>query len=736
MNENQSNSVESSRASFSSSSCSSSFSSLDCSKTAQSEPHPLERPTLLEKSPRNPPKPKSPVIDSSPKFALCQEPPNTYSPSRRESVDLRDIVKDSIYRETRALSVKTVRKEEAINHVLKHTDSPRPLQQSKSVDGSYAVGTNGKPKLPSDLHESLRVLEKLKEAPWNFSEVRKPPRSSCERKDNSSFSVSKDAPRLSYDGRERPRRSFDFKDTGKSTMKLKEPPRLSLDSRESSMRSCNFYLKSGKSNPVLALNPEQELGSNKRLQSVVAKLMGLEVTPNSSPAAHGQMGWTKASPEDDHDNFNSERNTSLFSKRSKETEEGKHCRNSRSPKNSFKDPVSPHRRNPGSVMKPISSSRCPIETAPWRQPDRGRSQKTALSNRDAHARPRTSLSVYSEIKKSLKELEFQQSQKDLRALKQILDAMPVKGIPEKKPEEDEASFVQNCNNLKPVRLDQNPRLANKHNMRSSSRLVSSPVKTSSNTTRSFESSIVIVKPAKFIDKSTFPASSVMPSDELSGLCKLRTGDSVDGKRVSVNTQMVKNQTPKLSLKDPTHSNFDSMVKKINGKTVDNTSQKPRSRLTQISPRTQSLIGENTGGSSTKNLSSSSPRLLKKKLEPEKQSHPPIPLVDLSKPRRKPLRQQSESGSPGGGHRLKTAYSKQNDDQSSDISSETRILSLHDDEISVQSDSNISLALQVDVEVTGAYQSADINFQPSNQSPSQRAANNMVSSIKQKVCIYL
>ncbi|XXG63423.1 hypothetical protein AAC387_Pa05g1620 [Persea americana] len=726
VNENQRNSVESSRASFSSSSCSSSFSSLDCSKTAQSDPPSLERTTLLEKSPRSPSKPKNTDINSRPNHALCQDQPNTYSPSGRESIDLRDVVKDSIYRDHRALSVKTMTREEPMNHVLKHRDSPRPLQPSKSVDGSYAVEVHGKP----DLHKSPRVLGKLKEAPWNLSEVRKPPGSLCETKDSSSFSVSKDTPRLSYDGRERPRRSFDYKDAGsKSTMKLKEPPRLSLDSRAGSMRSSNFDSKPGKSSPILALNPEQGLGCNKRPPSVVAKLMGLEVMPNSSPAAHRQMGWMKASPEDNHDIFNGERNTSRFSRRSKETEEGTKDRSSWSPKtNSFKDPVSPRRRNPDSAMKPISNSRFPIETAPWRQSGRGCSQKTALSNQRAHERPQTSLSVYSEIKKRLEELEFPQSGKDIRDLKQMLDAIQVNGQLEKKTEEDGASCFEKYNNLNPVQLDQNPRLANKHNMRSS-RLFSSPIKASSNTASSFDSPIVIMKPEKFIDKSRFPASSVIPLDEFSSLHKLRTGDSVDSRRVSVNTRTLKDPTPKLSLKVP--SNFVSKDKKTNGKTVDNTSQKPRTRLTLISSRPQPLTLERTGGSSAKSLGSSSPRFQQKKLQPEKQSHSPIPSVDLSKPRRKPLRQLPELGSPGGRHRAKSAYSQRNDDQLSDISSETRILSHHDDDISVQSDSNIGLNSQVDVEVTSANLSADMNIQPSNQSPSQRAANTMVSSLKQK-----
>eukprot|EP00268_Persea_americana_P022954 TRINITY_DN22703_c0_g1_i3.p1 TRINITY_DN22703_c0_g1~~TRINITY_DN22703_c0_g1_i3.p1 ORF type:complete len:1134 (-),score=284.86 TRINITY_DN22703_c0_g1_i3:180-3581(-) len=729
VNENQRNSIESSRASFSSS-CSSSFSSLDCNKTTQAERPSFDRTNPLERSSRNSPKSKNSDINSRPNnYALCRDQPH-YPLSGRDSLDLRDVVKDSIYRDAHALSVKTIPGEEPIKHVLKHRDSPRPVQLSKSVDGSAAVGINGKPKLPSDFSESLQVLAKLKEAPWFFDEVREPLRSPSETK-YSSFSASKDAPRFSYDGREISRPSIDSRDGSKSTLKQREHPRLSLDSREGSMRSNNFDTKSSKSNLFPALNLEKELASSKRPPSVVAKLMGLEAMPNSSTAVHEQMGWMKDSPDDDRI-FDGERNAINLSKVSKATEDGKQDRSSRSPRGSFKDPISPRRRNPDLVMKPISSSRFPIETAPWRQPDRAHSpQKAALKHREANAKPPTPISVYSEIEKRLKELEFHQSGKDLRALKQILDAIQSKGLLENNREDQAPHFQKNYDNQNPLGLDRNPRFENRRNIQSS-QLISSPTRGSSANPRSFESPIVIMKPAKFINRSTDPTSSVIPLDGLSGVHKFQSGDAAGGKRVSVNTRTVKDPTPKVILRGPITPNLGSVNKKINGKNEDNSSEKPRMRLTQISSRPQPR--ESTSGSSMKSSGSLSPRLQQKKLNLEKKSRPPIPLADSSKSRRQTLKQQSESGSSGGKHRPKPAHAQQNDDQSSDISSETRKLSYQGDEISVQSDSNISLASQMDSEVTSADRSIELDFfQPSNsnQSPAQRATNDMVSSIVQK-----
>ncbi|XP_047312357.1 protein LONGIFOLIA 1-like [Impatiens glandulifera] len=97
------------------------------------------------------------------------------SMDNNKTVDLRDVVKDSIYKETvSGLSVKTTR---GANHTIKYVDSPRPP-------------------LPYRQNETETTLR------------------------------SKYAPRFSYDGRE-------SRDSWTSTMKLKELPRLSLDSRQS-----------------------------------------------------------------------------------------------------------------------------------------------------------------------------------------------------------------------------------------------------------------------------------------------------------------------------------------------------------------------------------------------------------------------------------------------------------------------------------------------------------------------
>ncbi|KAF8408223.1 hypothetical protein HHK36_007368 [Tetracentron sinense] len=704
VNEKQRASTESSRASFSSSSCSSSFSSLDCNKTAQPESSFFDR-TIFPETPSRDPTPVN--------------QPNASPQSRQQSLDLRDVIKDSIYREARGLSVKTTTKDEAVGCAMKYRDSPRPLQ-FKCVDGSYGVGINGKPRVPTDLKESLRVLAKLREVPRNFNEARELPRSSYAAKDGSLPSVPKDAPRFSYDGREIHRQSFESRDTYKSTTKLKEFPRLSLDSREGSMRGCN---SDPKSNSLLSSNKTipnllQESGTQKRPPSVVAKLMGLEALPDSISATEDQMGFIKTCPGEDRD---------TFSRSSKTTAERKQNLIPDYPRNSHKDPISPQLINPDSVMKPISSSRFPIEPAPWRHPNGGRGfQKPAYWNQEATATaPNFSPSVYSEIEEKLKELEFKHSDKDLRALKHILEAMQVKGLLETKKDEDQASNPlpqRNYNGPNYTSLDQNPRLANSR-ITQNNRMISATVK-GARPPRTFESPIVIIKPAKFIEKSSFSASPVIPIDGLSGLRKLRSGDSVDGRKGSVNIRTAKDLTPINSLRDPTNQAHSSTAKKTNGSTL---------RSTQTSMRPQQLSRENATSSGRSSVSVS-PRLQLKKLDLEKRSHPPIPSSDSSKPKRQSSRKPTESGSPGGKLRPKSPILQLHDGQLSEISCEMRNLSHQGDEISLRSESNVSLASQIDTEATSTDKSAEINCaisQQGIQSPSRKVANYLVSGLKQK-----
>ncbi|KAL0318808.1 UNVERIFIED_CONTAM: hypothetical protein Sangu_2037000 [Sesamum angustifolium] len=205
----------------------------------------------------------------------------------RQSLDLRDFVKDSMYREVPGLSSKAKTTDEAADPFR---DTPRT--KSKISNGSHGSRIDRRQSTPADLKESDRMITKVQEPPWYHDEPRELLRSlSYHANDGPSFSISKDAPRFSYDGREVNRAPFDSRDISKSTPKLKDLPRLSLDSREGSIRSLtsdsksNLFLKSMQKNngdfdgKVQSL--QQTPANQARPPSVVAKLMGLETLPDA-----------------------------------------------------------------------------------------------------------------------------------------------------------------------------------------------------------------------------------------------------------------------------------------------------------------------------------------------------------------------------------------------------------------------------------------------------------------------
>ncbi|KAE9602224.1 putative protein LONGIFOLIA 1/2 [Lupinus albus] len=694
VSEKQRVSTESSRVSFSSSG-SSSMSSLDFKAQVDAPndqinfPEPPTRDTIMNQR------------STSPHLG-------------HQSLDLRDVVKDSMYRETRGLSLRTTPKEEAAICVMKHRDSPRPLQLYKS-DGYDRVGIDGKQSAPIDVKDSFRVLAKLREAPWHYGEAIEPSRLlSYEVKDGGNwYSISKDAPRFSYDGREMSRLSFETRETIKCQPKLPELPRLSLDSRQGSWSTYNpdskkhSHLKNistGNSTSDDSLSGLQQSSSTQsRPPSVVAKLMGLEALPESYLANEAQPSLSETG---------STRGNGQFSRSSKD---GfiRPVQISNSPKSSLKDLSSPRRKNPDAVVKPISSSRFPIEPAPWKQQDGNRSSKKSNSKAlKAPAKTPDSVpSVYSEIEKRLKDLEFKQSGRDLRALKQILEAMQVKGLLETRKEEQASNIVlsQREYEPRPLSLIQNSR-STKQQSSHGNNLVFNTIR-GSDSARTFESPIVIMKPAKLIDKTGTSASSVIPVVGLSDH-RLQSGCGVQAynKKGTASGRIAKDQSPKTTNRDASTSSSDKKA----------SSSSKTTKSTQSQPRSQQFPG------SVKNSGSVSPRLQQAKLELEKRLRPPTPPSDSNKPRRQYGKQATESVSRGRKLRHKVPNTQHSDDQLSEISNESRSLSCQGDEMSQKSDS-IADNLNIDMKVTSSLRSARII----NQSPSLKASEQLVSGSMHK-----
>ncbi|CAN7063790.1 unnamed protein product [Brassica oleracea var. botrytis] len=272
-------STESSRVSFSSSCSSSSPLSSDLNKETQPEISPYDHRVIFQESP-----------------AMSQ--------GSGLGLDLRDVVRDSIYREARGLS-------EVSRHNKRRDDSPRPPP--------YGL----KQSTPVDFNESCKALAKLNTSQYYYNEV-----------------DLKDASRYYVDS---------HKKKSKSKNKVKESPKLSLDSRD------HLDLKSSNNNKLVE-SFSRSSSVNKRPPSVVAKLMGLETLPGSPLRRDTKLNSDPFSRSLRENSMNRTIRLSPSSPRSV----GKNLASS-----SFTS--SPRWRSSEFVIKPLSSLRFPIEPAPWKK---------------------------------------------------------------------------------------------------------------------------------------------------------------------------------------------------------------------------------------------------------------------------------------------------------------------------------------------------------------------------------
>ncbi|KAF7014916.1 unnamed protein product [Triticum aestivum] len=571
MTENSSLSIESSRASCSSSSCSS-FSSIDGSKSAQQElPYINE-----ELFPQGPPK-------SSPSLKGADMDTKTAQPN----VGFRDIVKDSINRDSGGLTVMTTANGARRN--AQYKDSPRPLLLSKSMDGTYVISIDRTTKaVPANVVESSR---------------RFPEQS-----------------RFSCDDRRllRPAETQEAKKP--SSTRAKELPRLSLDSRKESLspssRLKSYSYRRTDDSLLDALKPQDSPG-HRRSNTVIAKLMGLEEAPDA-------MGMLVA---DSYEPARSPR-TAAQATRSE--------RPSRSPRRDCQDACGSLPKNEPSALKTRPPPRILTEPAPWRQQERGVSVTNSKASqcRDAEARPRTA-SLYADIERRLGGLEFSECNKDFRALR-ILGALHAKDAKHQNNDGDAASVA----------------------------FQSQEEDSATTSSRSFQSPIVVMKPARTTEK---PGVSVAPLAGLRGLRKLQPRDSsfTDKSEASTNEKI------------------HSRVARAQSK-----SDEPASRASSPRP---------TG--------SSSPRLVQRKAESERRSRPPVSP-------KSPSKKSNEAASPRGRTRSKPSQVKSN----------------RDNEVSQSPGRRISLAKQIDVSIMDCQNplAARSSFIDPN-TPSQKSPSSILGS---------
>ncbi|XP_051216490.1 protein LONGIFOLIA 1 [Lolium perenne] len=683
-NQRASSTVELSQTSYSSSSCSS-FSSLDGNRSTQQDLSSTDRMLFPEKPFKSSPRLKSsPDSDYGPDYypdgTLIEPSDMSSAQSSHRTLGIRNLVKDSIYKDTHDLSIRISSKEAVNDHRYNYGDSAtRFVEPPSSCNQGKSKGT-------MDVNESLRVLAKLRESSWNPSESSQQQR------------LSYDAPRFSYDGRE-------------STSKLREMPRLSLDIKEGPLRTCEMDMR-----PKESMNAEertissdkevnaeiqQEQPACKRLPSVVAKLMGLEELPerNDSKATTSQASIS----------VQERKQEPILIPLSL---------------SSHNEPARRQQRILDATIRNVPNSKFPAESAPWKQQERiVLPRKLPKGSKGAHGKEQPAASVYSEIEKRLNDLDFQHSNKDLRALKQILDSMQAKGLLQSKRRE-EASMLnlydENYNSQ--AVTDVNHRLNTNPNPNQMSQEASSPsVEEESVAERFFKSPIVIMKPAKSADLGD-EDSSVVPLGGLSDLTQPRTVNSTDKKKISRINRATIGQHPKSSPRVPASQPLVSPDGKANGRNEMMTRRQKSSAqlMTESSSRKQQAPRDNNG-SFSKHKNSSSTRLPQKKLEVERRARPPIPYMESNKNQRQSAdRSHLDTVSPRSKIRRKLAQGE--DGHQNGAKSRARSLNQPGDDMSTKSEGSMSVISELDIEVTSADRSAEANalsFQRGNQTPPGR-----------------
>ncbi|KAL5197039.1 hypothetical protein ABZP36_000551 [Zizania latifolia] len=669
--------AELSQGSYSSSSCSS-FSSLDGNRSTQQDLFSTDRMLFPEKPFKCTPKLKSsPDSDNGLEYYPDDALTKPSAQSGYPTLGIRNLVKDSIYRDTHDLSIRTFTKEAEKGHLFNCGDPPR------SVDEPPISAIQEKSKGTMDIDESLQVLAKLREACWNPSESGQQPR------------LSYDAPRFSYDGRE-------------SASKHREVPRLSLDTKESPLRNHEIdsrpkpnTIAAGRRSSIdrefnAALETtQQEQPACKRLPGVVAKLMGLEDLPE--PKDNTMMSLSRSVTESKQEPMLSPLSLSTHN-----------------------EPTPRQQMNLDATNRNVPNSMFPVETAPWKQQEKiVLPRKLPKGLKGAHGKEKPAVSVYSEIEKRLKDLDFQQSNKDLRALKQILDSMQAKGLLQnKKREEPSMLKLYDGNHDDREVTDANLRFDSTSNTKQVPEAAASfSVEEESNTERYFKSPIVIMKPAKSsadLLSDVADDSSVGPLGGLSELPQLRTGNSTDKKKSSNVIMTALEQHPRFSPRVPAPQPLGSFDKRANGRNEEiSRKQKSNSQLiTESSARRQQLQRHNNG--SLKNKNSTSPRVLHKKHDVDRRARPPTPPDPNNNQRQSGERSHLDTLSPRSKVRRKPAQAQQGEDgHQNGVSSRTGNQNQQGNDMSARSGS-VSVVSELDVEVTSADRSAEANILSSQQ----------------------
>lgn len=204
----------------------------------------------------------------------------------------------------------------------------------------------------------------------------------------------------------------------------KEAPRLSLDSRANMDAKGSLHPKSVVNRSQNLVDDVKNGGQQCRSPSVIAKLMGLDQLPNSSSPE------TDKTPELRRSASESRVSRDLF--QSRFVSDGSSFVKDNHPSIDA-DPRNNQLKKCGNahqVFDEMKGGGSVTNTTPWKAPQ---PRKTFFDSGDVFPEPKQSATMYGEIEKRIKFRGIDEPSKDLETLKQILEALQLKGLLHSKP---------------------------------------------------------------------------------------------------------------------------------------------------------------------------------------------------------------------------------------------------------------------------------------------------------------
>ncbi|XP_044484627.1 protein LONGIFOLIA 1 [Mangifera indica] len=250
---------------------------------------------------------------------------------------------------------------------------------------------------------------------------------------------------------------FEFKEGTRASWKFcKEAPRLSLDSRAVVDAKGSLKPREIRSNAAIlssnrSENNEEGVDDNekrRRSTSVIARLMGLEPLPNSDPEPAKRAELRRSASESrvskdfhqyrfiDGVNFQLKQSQSLAANSQSNNSSNGISQNN----NAGREERAVNGRQVDPKQFTVRNIRGEAAKAPQRRGGIG-PRKSFFDSADFFPEPKQTVSIYGEIEKRLKMRRIDEPSKDLETLKQVLEALQLKGLlHQKKPSAAQANL--------------------------------------------------------------------------------------------------------------------------------------------------------------------------------------------------------------------------------------------------------------------------------------------------------